>query len=831
MKAKIAAVVAVLMLPVLFGFVLATPVQATTTGALSEVTWLKGAIDNESNVEGAVSIAVDASGYSHISYYDQNTNHLMYATNVGGYWSYQTIGSSGSGSQNAIALDSNGNAYIAYYDASNNRLMYATDVGGSWKTSTVDAQSGQYLAIAVDSSGISHIAYQSSTSSGYVLKYATNVGGSWITETIDHVTGAQLGYGTSIAIGPEGKIYVSSVDINSGQLRFAAYINDNWTVSAVSNTGSVGPATSIAVDSFGIVHVSYFNTANHRLNYIIYDSGSWSTPVVIDNTVSVTYSSITIDANDNVHITYYDADDNELRYATNESKSWKTYLIDSSYDMGIRNSIAVDPFGKIYVAYIDNTHHYLMFATSSNASWSLSTIASGTNKGSENVIAIDQLGNIHIAYYDESNNTLMYTFSMNSGETWETQSVDVGGMSPSIAVNPEGFCFISYVDSRNGNSLKFATNINGYWTNKTIDSTSNFGESSIGVDANSTVYISYYDISANNLKFASNANGSWSINVIDSSASVKNGNALVVDSSNKVHIIYNTASGLKIITNKADTWKSTAIDSESGTGGSHISAVIGDNGTIHVSYFSTYTNTLNYAIGMEGSWSIMEIGSAIGNSSIGLNSAGEPRIAYEHEQSGSLNTTLSVAEMINGKWMISDVDINGVGPSMSMALDEYNRLHISYYSERNTGLEYAVSVVAPSEPTNLNGTRGDQTVRLTWIAPDSNGGANITNFYIYRGNSSNDLSLVAEVSGNIYVYDDNSVNNGNTLYYQVVAVNSEGTSIASHELSLNPYSTPSTTNNGALMLLIIAGVIGVVAIAVVVILVMRKVKPKNKWKQ
>ena len=84
MKAKIAAVVAVLMLPLLFGFIMVTPANAATQ--LPDVTWLKGTIDIKSNVQSSLSIAVDGSGSVHISYYDAGTSKLMYASNADGTW-------------------------------------------------------------------------------------------------------------------------------------------------------------------------------------------------------------------------------------------------------------------------------------------------------------------------------------------------------------------------------------------------------------------------------------------------------------------------------------------------------------------------------------------------------------------------------------------------------------------------------------------------------------------------------------------------------------------------------------------------------------------------
>jgi fibronectin type 3 domain-containing protein len=187
-------------------------------------------------------------------------------------------------------------------------------------------------------------------------------------------------------------------------------------------------------------------------------------------------------------------------------------------------------------------------------------------------------------------------------------------------------------------------------------------------------------------------------------------------------------------------------------------------------------------------------------------------------------------EKIGGIWMSSDVDTSSIGASVSAAVDKYDRYHVSYYGTATQDLLYAVSITPPTIPTNVNGTRGDHFVQLSWATPTSNGGAGVSKYVIYRGETPGTQTYLAEVSGSTLLYDDTTVTNGNTEYYTVVAVNSEGASVASHEFSLNPYSTGSTADDSSLMLLIIAGVIAIVVIAVVVILVMRRVKPKDKWK-
>ena len=72
------------------------------------------------------SIALDADGNPHISYYDDTNNDLRYAYWNGSSWKTETVDSAGNmGSHTSIDLDSNGHAHISYYDATNESLKYA----------------------------------------------------------------------------------------------------------------------------------------------------------------------------------------------------------------------------------------------------------------------------------------------------------------------------------------------------------------------------------------------------------------------------------------------------------------------------------------------------------------------------------------------------------------------------------------------------------------------------------------------------------------------------------------------------------------------------------
>ncbi|MBS3817072.1 MAG: fibronectin type III domain-containing protein [Candidatus Thermoplasmatota archaeon] len=93
---------------------------------------------------------------------------------------------------------------------------------------------------------------------------------------------------------------------------------------------------------------------------------------------------------------------------------------------------------------------------------------------------------------------------------------------------------------------------------------------------------------------------------------------------------------------------------------------------------------------------------------------------------------------------------------------------------------------APSSPQNLHASAGNGYVELDWDAPVSNGGSPLTEYKIYRGNSSGSETLLDSVDPSLQSYNDTTVTNGETYYYYVTAVNSVGESTASNEVPASP---------------------------------------------
>src|SRR5437773_1966076 len=100
----------------------------------------------------------------------------------------------------------------------------------------------------------------------------------------------------------------------------------------------------------------------------------------------------------------------------------------------------------------------------------------------------------------------------------------------------------------------------------------------------------------------------------------------------------------------------------------------------------------------------------------------------------------------------------------------------------------------PGAPQGLGATAGDATIALVWSPPGSDGGSPITNYKIYRGNSSGGESFFTEI-GNILAYLDTGLTNGHAYYYKVSAVNAVGDGPLSNEASATP--TAPATKPGA----------------------------------
>jgi fibronectin type 3 domain-containing protein len=106
----------------------------------------------------------------------------------------------------------------------------------------------------------------------------------------------------------------------------------------------------------------------------------------------------------------------------------------------------------------------------------------------------------------------------------------------------------------------------------------------------------------------------------------------------------------------------------------------------------------------------------------------------------------------------------------------------------------ATPVSVPSAPPLVSATPGNAQVTLAWTAPSDNGGSAIADYKVYRGTAAGAEGMLIKL-GNVLIYTDASLTNGQTYYYKVSASSAQGESPKSNELSAKPVGLPTAPQN------------------------------------
>lgn len=337
---------------------------ATISVSATGDNWITMTIDSENDVGQFSSIAVDAEGNIHISYYDATIGRLMYAFTSEGAWIPLVGDNVGDvGQYSSIAVDSNGSAHISYYDSTDGHLKYATNSGGMWSTSVIDSASnvGQFTSIYLDSSDKVHISYYDVNNGD--LKYATNQGGTWNTTTVD--SDGNVGQYSSIVMDLSDKAHISYYDANNGNLKYATNTLPAWSVDPLDSVGDVGLWTSIDIGPGETIHISYYDATNTALKYATNPGGVWASSTLEDEGDIGEYSSLVLDSTGSPHISCFESDLGTLVYFAKSGSEWTESIIDEG-DVGQFTSITGDVDDNFHISYYDSLNLDLKYAYSQN---------------------------------------------------------------------------------------------------------------------------------------------------------------------------------------------------------------------------------------------------------------------------------------------------------------------------------------------------------------------------------------------------------------------------------------------------------------------------------
>ena len=236
--------------------------------------------------------------------------------------------------------------------------------------------------------------------------------------------------------------------------------------------------------------------------------------------------------------------------------------------------------------------------------------------------AIDSNDNIHISYFDTSTDGLIY--ATDKSGIWSHQSLDNGSTSPnqetgkftSIAVDSNDNVHISYTNL-SSKDIMYATDSSGSWSTSAIASMNTVWSHSrcttaIAIDSNDAVHVTHSvncGNTASKLAYTTNVNGTWVTTILetDSYPDILEGwKDIAIDSNDKVHIAYSNRAGLNHTTNQNNTWQVETIPGTTWNQAhpQHISMAIDSNDYLHIAFTkATGYHRLNYVHNIGGSWS------------------------------------------------------------------------------------------------------------------------------------------------------------------------------------------------------------------------------------
>ncbi len=352
-------------------------------------------------------------------------------------------------------------------------------------------------------------------------------------------------------------------------------------------------------------------------------------------------------------------------------------------------------------------------ATSYKVYWSTT---SGTGTGGTEIAVGNVTSYTHTAITNGTTYYYIVTAGNAGGESaassqvsatptpWTISTIDSMSAGSSIAVDHNSKVHISYYDK--GTTLRYATNISGNWLTYDLDTVAGGSSSYVGgartsvaTDSDNKVHISYYNFynTSSSLKYATNASGAWATSTVDNSGTPGWVNAIVVDSTNKAHIAYRDAyyHDYKYATNFNSSWVTYILENDAGGDGDYANIDIARDASdkLYISYWSSQDQALKYATNASGTWvsssSVVNgSGDSIAYNSIAVDSNNNVYINY----GGSLH----YATNLSGSWTSIQIDgivgyYKGVGYSNSIAIDSNNKVHISYYDYLKD-LKYATNV-------------------------------------------------------------------------------------------------------------------------------------------
>jgi len=276
----------------------------------------------------------------------------------------------------SIAVDASGYLHISWGGLSDG-LYLTTNQGGQWTTARVTSERASHTSISIGADGVIHIAFVSESLRGVgVLKYARGTAGSWDIIDVDpEMTGVPLMLGPpfSLAVGSDGSAHIVYSKIWPGvpgyysgisSLMYATNRGGSWSTAVVReyvyNYSQPSWVGVVALDSDGNPHVAAnYNTYQVR-SYEMATTGSWTEQNVTNYSIAIRITSgvsLAVGPDDAIHLAYFGllpAEGLIHSGRASGSSEWRTERVLNISSFG-RCSIVLNPGDKLQIAYVAET--------------------------------------------------------------------------------------------------------------------------------------------------------------------------------------------------------------------------------------------------------------------------------------------------------------------------------------------------------------------------------------------------------------------------------------------------------------------------------------------
>lgn len=317
-------------------------------------------------------LAIDPSGFLHVSYFAGEGYSIYYATNATGEWVTERLEDDAVTYESSIALDREGGVHILYGSQREGALRHAHRADGQWAFETIREGGPAYRAtMVIDSVGVLHVSESVSNGDGVHplmgCRYLRGRDGDWSVE--DLAWDDWIGYATTIAIGADGAVHIVYLQGHQGsahlQLVHATNGSGAWQSEVVDP--AIGEFSDrqpgLGVGPSGRVHVAYpaFASDGDLAGEVRYaardDAGTWAVTVVDPDADTLPWAVMLALDGDFVHLAYdygtwgpggFDDVASHFRHASDECGCWKIDAVDDEVTLG---PIALDPSGVLHAIY------------------------------------------------------------------------------------------------------------------------------------------------------------------------------------------------------------------------------------------------------------------------------------------------------------------------------------------------------------------------------------------------------------------------------------------------------------------------------------------------